>query len=69
VVRNRLRRRLRAIVFGLAVALPPGAYLVSAGPGATELSFDELRRAMSQAIRSATGNRAAGPSERKDEGT
>src|SRR5450759_5345578 len=51
VARNRLRRRLRAIVSGLAVALPPGAYLVSAGPGATALSFDELRRAMSQAIR------------------
>ena len=69
VVRNRLRRRLRAIVSGLAVALPPGAYLVSAGPRATELSFDELRMAMSQAVRSATGNRAAGMSERKDEGT
>jgi ribonuclease P protein component len=69
VVRNRLRRRLRAIVSGLAGALPPGAYLVSAGPGATELSFDELRRAMSQAVRSATGNRAADLSERKDEGT
>jgi ribonuclease P protein component len=69
VVRNRLRRRLRAIVSGLAGALPPGAYLVSAGPGATELSFDELRRAMSQAVWSATGNRAADLSERKDEGT
>jgi ribonuclease P protein component len=55
VVRNRLRRRLRAIVAELAPSLPPGAYLVSTGPAATGLRFDELRMAMGRALESATG--------------
>jgi len=42
VTRNRLRRRLRAI---LATAeLPSGLLLVGAGPAATELTFDTLRQ-------------------------
>ena len=41
VVRNRLRRRLRAMVTELA--LPPGTYLVVATPAAAELAFAELR--------------------------
>jgi ribonuclease P protein component len=71
VVRNRLRRRLRAIVSTEGVTLTPGAYLVSAGPGATELSFEELRAAMGQALRVATGGRnpGPGPGEREDERT
>lgn len=41
VERNRLRRRLRAII---AAADPqPGTYLVSAGPAARTLSDQELR--------------------------
>lgn len=40
VHRNRLRRRLRAIAG--ACALEPGSYLISASPGATALSYDEL---------------------------
>lgn len=55
VVRNRLRRRLRAVVAELAPSLPPGAYLVSTGPAATGLRFDELRMAMGRALESATG--------------
>jgi ribonuclease P protein component len=55
VVRNRLRRQLRAIVAELAPSLPPGAYLVSAGPAVTGLRFDELRKAMSRALEGATG--------------
>ncbi|HEX3840091.1 MAG TPA: ribonuclease P protein component [Acidimicrobiales bacterium] len=69
VVRNRLRRRLRAIVTAGGIELSPGAYLVSAGPGATTLSFDQLRLAMGQAVRAATGNRTTGPAEREDERT
>jgi ribonuclease P protein component len=69
VVRNRLRRRLRAIVSTGEVGLSPGAYLVSAGPGATELSFDELTAAMSQAVRVATAHREADPANRKMRGT
>jgi ribonuclease P protein component len=46
VVRNRVRRRLRAILQeierGDAGALAPGAYLISVRPQATTLSFREL---------------------------
>jgi ribonuclease P protein component len=41
VVRNRLRRRLRALVAELAP--PSGTYLVVATPAAAGLSFAELR--------------------------
>ena len=43
VVRNQLRRRLRAIVADRAAHLAPGAYLISAGPRAAGLSFGDLR--------------------------
>ena len=44
VVRNRLRRRLRALLDGLAVAgsLTPGWLLVGATPTAPELTYDAL---------------------------
>jgi ribonuclease P protein component len=46
VVRNRLRRRLRAIVAGLARGDAPahasGSLLIGARPTAVELSFDQL---------------------------
>ncbi len=46
VVRNRLRRRLRAIVADLASGAPPvlpsGSLLIGARPDAVELSFDQL---------------------------
>jgi len=60
VVRNRLRRRLRAIMADTVEALPPGAYLVSTGPGGAGLPFEELRMAMGRALRAATGRRATG---------
>ena len=41
VERNRLRRRMRAILAELDLA--PGTYLVSAGPAASRLSPAELR--------------------------
>lgn len=50
VVRNRLRRRLRAIVADLGPALLPGAYLVGATAEATGLTFGELQVAVSEAI-------------------
>lgn len=69
VARNRLRRRLRAIVSTADLGLSPGAYLVSAGPGATELSFADLRLAMGQAVRVATANRESDPANGKMRGT
>ena len=41
VTRNRLRRRLRAILASSDV--PPGLLLIGATPAATELTFDQLR--------------------------
>jgi ribonuclease P protein component len=41
VTRNRLRRRLRAILS--TIELPPGMMLIGATPAATGLTFDQLR--------------------------
>jgi ribonuclease P protein component len=49
VDRNRVRRRLRAIVRD--TELVPGAYLVSVSPAAAELPFDELAGHVRQACR------------------
>lgn len=50
VVRNRLRRRLRAVVAQLGPELRPGAYLVGATAEAAPLSFGELQAIMSEAV-------------------
>jgi ribonuclease P protein component len=50
VVRNRLRRRLRAAVAELGPVLRPGAYLVGATAEAVPLSFGELQAIMSEAV-------------------
>jgi len=52
VVRNRVRRRLRAAARELD--LPPGAYLVAAAPETVELSYPELQRHLTVAVRKAT---------------
>jgi len=69
VQRNRLRRRMRAIVADRAADLPSGAYLVRSGPGGPDLEFRELKVAMSRAMDKATsgdpsGRVAARPSSR-----
>jgi ribonuclease P protein component len=48
VVRNRLRRRLRAIF--AEVAPPPGDYLVAADPAAADLSFSDLKALVTAAL-------------------
>jgi ribonuclease P protein component len=53
VVRNRLRRRLRAIFVDIdrsANPLPAGDYLVRVRPGASDSSFDELRQHLTEAV-------------------
>jgi ribonuclease P protein component len=57
VVRNRLRRRLRAIVSELAPQLVPGAYLVGAAPEAAALSFGELQAIVGEAFEAVTRRR------------
>ena len=51
VGRNRLRRRLRAVVADLAPEMRPGAYLVGVAPAAADLPFGELKAVVSQALR------------------
>ena len=46
VTRNRLRRRLRAIVAELDPALPPGTYLIGVDPTAVTLDHGDLRRTL-----------------------
>lgn len=58
VVRNRLRRRLRAVVFELRPQLRTGAYLVGAAPEAVSLPFGELKEMVSGALEEAVGERA-----------
>ena len=53
VARNRLRRRLRALV--ATAELAPGAYLIGAGPAASLLDEAGLRRVLSEAVVSVAG--------------
>jgi ribonuclease P protein component len=54
VVRNRVRRRLRAALAGIDRAepqrLPAGAYLISADASLAELPFDEVERLVGCAV-------------------
>lgn len=50
VERNRLRRRLRAILAAEATKVPPGAYLIQTEPATSSLSYQELRTTLMQAI-------------------
>jgi len=50
VVRNRLRRRLRSAVRDVARDSAPGAYLLGAERAAMDVSYQELVRAVGQAM-------------------
>lgn len=50
VARNRLRRRLRGVMADLEATLPSGAYLISAGPDAAGLAYQDLRRTVAEAV-------------------
>ena len=57
VVRNRLRRRLRAMIAELhrEGRLTPGLHLVGARPGAVDLPAAELRRHLASAVADPAG--------------
>ncbi|HET6950226.1 MAG TPA: ribonuclease P protein component [Acidimicrobiales bacterium] len=57
VVRNRLRRRLRAAVREVdrAGGLAPGAYLISLRPDAAHASYGQLRRDLGELCATLTG--------------
>jgi ribonuclease P protein component len=50
VVRNRVRRRLRAVVADLAAELRPGDWLVGARPSAATCTSEELRHDVLEAV-------------------
>jgi ribonuclease P protein component len=60
VVRNRVRRRLRAAARELAgdPGLAPGAYLVTVSPRAVVASYADLRRQLGEACAAATAHAA-----------
>jgi ribonuclease P protein component len=63
VVRNRVRRRLRAAAREIDLAtggLPTGAYLVSVRPAAAQRSYRELRDDLGSALAAATDDPASG---------
>ncbi len=53
VVRNRIRRRLRAAVDIVAGEMAPGAYLVFPAQGAATAPFKDLTESLRQSIRAA----------------
>jgi ribonuclease P protein component len=61
VTRNRLRRRLRAIIreFDRHHPLPGGLLLIGAKPAAAELTFDHLRAEAETLLRSLDPSRAS----------
>lgn len=54
VVRNRIRRRLRAAV--LELAPPPGDYLVAVTPAAAEASYQALRADLASCLTDVTAS-------------
>ena len=60
VTRNRIRRRLRAAA-ATVNELPPGAYLVSAGPAAAVLPYGELEKDVARAMTSASNDHETRP--------
>jgi ribonuclease P protein component len=57
VVRNRIRRRLRAAL--ATTELPAGDYLIGAAPAAAEATWDELNQQVRAMIESIAGPRAS----------
>jgi len=54
VERNRLRRRLKAIIATMEGGIPPGDYLFSARSEAIGLQSGELRKAMAKVLDAAS---------------
>jgi ribonuclease P protein component len=55
VVRNKIRRRLRAGFDGLSPVALEGYYLIKCGNGTKDLSYDELRTCLASAVKRANG--------------
>lgn len=53
VTRNLIRRRLRALMDECRAHTLPGLYLIKCGIGTSELTYDELRHHVREALRRA----------------
>jgi ribonuclease P protein component len=53
--RNRYRRRLREAAREVVPQVPPGAYLIGVEPGVRNVSFQELRKRVTEAMLRASG--------------
>lgn len=62
VVRNRIRRRLRAALGDLGIDVPRGTYLVTAGPAASHLPYRMLANHLARAIVTAADQSKTGAS-------
>lgn len=60
VERNRVRRRLRAVLTQGDLVLRPGCYLVGASPEARTAPFEALRGSLRRAVERAVGPDANG---------
>ena len=58
VARNRMRRRLRAVVQEQHETIPPGAYLIGASPAAADLTHAELSATVAGALAQLPGAQA-----------
>jgi len=56
VERNTYRRRLRVVVREVVAELPAGTYLIGVGSGIRDVSFQELRRRVTEAMSRAGGS-------------
>jgi len=56
VLRNQIRRRIRALVDDLEPQPHPGIYLIRCGFETGNLSYDELQRHLRQAVQRANGH-------------
>jgi ribonuclease P protein component len=54
--RNGCRRRLREVARGVVPFVPPGAYLIGVDPGVRNVSFQELRSRVTEAMQRASGS-------------
>jgi ribonuclease P protein component len=59
-VRNRVRRRLRAIIRDLERPLGSGAWLIGAAPEVAKLSYGELQAAVTEAVAALARGKDAG---------
>ncbi len=60
VIRNKIRRRLRACIDGIENSMAPGLYVLYVYPGAAAMSYTQLCGTLSQLVNRAVGSGSVG---------